>query len=325
MKLSVCAASFCAAIALLLLTPAGSALRASPATGASPELVLLDTDIGDDIDDTFALSLLLRSPEIRLLGITTAFGDTKLRARLVDRYLAAVGRTGIPVAAGVPTQTTNIFTQAVYALRQPERKHPDGVTFLLQQIRQHPGKITLIGIGPLGNIRAALERDPGTFAKLARVVLMSGSIHRGYGPAGKPPEVEWNVGQDPEGLKALLASGVPVTMLPLDATQIALTPDQQDRVFSSGTPMTDQITLLYHQWKARAGWHPPGPNLYDPVAVAYALKPEICKTQQPLHIEVQGKMTVPVDGTPNAQVCLSLDEKSFVDFLLERIAAPPPG
>lgn len=325
MKHSVCAA-VCAA--LLCLIPASPELLASPEAGASPEraarpeLVLLDTDIGDDIDDTFALSLLLRSPEVRLLGITTAYGDTKLRARLVDRYLAAVGRTDIPVATGVPTQTTNIFTQAVYAHRQPERVHPDGVAFLLRQIRLHPGKITLIGIGPLGNIRAALERDPATFGKLKRVVLMSGSIHRGYGPPGKPPEVEWNAAHDPEGLKKLLASGVPVYMLPLDATQIALSPDQQDRVFSTGTPMTDQITLLYHQWKANSGWHPPGPNLFDPVAVAYAVKPEICKTQ-PLHVEVDSKgMTVPGDGAPNAQVCLTLDEKSFLDLLLERIAGP---
>jgi inosine-uridine nucleoside N-ribohydrolase len=305
---------------------ASPGLRASPELRTSPELVLLDTDIGDDIDDTFALSLLLRSPEVRLLGITTAYGDTKLRARLVDRYLAAIGRSDIPVAAGVPTQTasTNIFTQAAYAHRQPERQHPDGVAFLLRQIRQHPGRITLIGIGPLGNIRAAIKRDPGTFGKLRRVVLMSGSVHRGYGPPGKPPEVEWNVGQDPEGLKTLLASGVQVTMLPLDATQIALSPDQQDRVFSAGTPLTDQITLLYHQWKALAGWHPPGPNLYDPVAVAYAIKPELCKNTQGLHIEIQGKgMTVPVDGAPNAQVCLTLDETSFVDFLLDRIADPP--
>jgi inosine-uridine nucleoside N-ribohydrolase len=310
MKLSVRAAALCAA--LLWLRP------------ASPEPVLLDTDIGDDIDDTFALSLLLRSPEVKLLGITTTYGDTRLRARLVDRYLAAVGRAEIPVAVGVPTQAASSFTQAVYARRQAERKHPDGVAFLLDQVRKDPGKITLIAIGPLGNIRAAIERDRATFRKLRRVVLMSGSIYRGYGPPGTPPAVEWNARQDPDGLKTLLASGVPVYMLPLDSTQIALSADQQDRIFSAGTALTDQITLLYHQWKARSGWHPTGPNLFDPVAVTYAIKPEIC-TAEALRIEVDGRgMTKPADGAPNAKVCMAVDEKAFVELLLDRIAPISP-
>jgi len=71
-----------------------------------PQPVIIDTDIGDDIDDAFALALALRSPELRILGVTTTFGDTELRARLLDRYLAAVGRSDIPVAAGPATKTT---------------------------------------------------------------------------------------------------------------------------------------------------------------------------------------------------------------------------
>src|SRR5580698_3023424 len=92
-----------------------------------PQLAILDTDIGDDIDDAFALALALQSPELKILGITTAFGDTELRARLVDRYLHAIGRDQIAVAAGVPTPHSNVFTQAAYARQGPERHHADGV------------------------------------------------------------------------------------------------------------------------------------------------------------------------------------------------------
>ena len=127
--------------------------------------MILDTDIGDDIDDAFALALVLRSPELHLLGVETAFGDTELRARLVDRYLAAVGRSDIPVLAGVSTPQTNHFSQAAYARQWPERKHASGVDFLLNQIRAHPGQITLIAIGPLFNIQAAIERDPAYVQK----------------------------------------------------------------------------------------------------------------------------------------------------------------
>ncbi len=157
----------------------GQAAASGP--GSAPQLAILDTDIGDDIDDAFALALALRSPELRILGITTAFADTELRARLVDRYLAAVGRKDIPVAAGLPTPHDNVFTQAVYARQEPERKYPDGVAFLLDQIRAHPGEITLIAIGPLVNVGEAIKRDPATFRKLKRVVMMGGSVYRGYG------------------------------------------------------------------------------------------------------------------------------------------------
>ena len=97
--------AFLFAMAALALSIPNSGIRAQvPAAttpASSPQLVILDTDIGDDIDDAFALALVLRSPELRLLGVETAFGDTELRARLVDRYLAAVGRTDILRAGSV--------------------------------------------------------------------------------------------------------------------------------------------------------------------------------------------------------------------------------
>src|SRR5580704_5515163 len=98
------------------------AQTAAPQSGSAPQLTIIDTDIGDDIDDAFALALALKSPELKIIGVTTAFGDTELRARLVDRYLAAVGRKDIPVTAGVATPHDNIFTQAAYAQREPARK-----------------------------------------------------------------------------------------------------------------------------------------------------------------------------------------------------------
>jgi inosine-uridine nucleoside N-ribohydrolase len=283
----------------------------------------LDTDIGDDIDDAFALALVLRSPELNLLGITTEYGDTELRARLLDRYLAAVGRGDIPVAAGVPRPNENVFTQAAYAFHSPLRKHADGVAFLLYQIRAHPGQITLIAIGPLFNVQAAIERDPATFRKLKRVVMMGGSIERGYdGHDGerRPADAEWNISRDPAGARALLASGVPVFMMPLDSTQIHLETKEREAIFSHGSPLTDQLTLLYHQWMVGAEGHPDAPTLFDPVAVAYAVRPDLCPaTPMRLEVDDQG-FTRPVSGAPNAQVCLKSDESAFLELLLGRIA-----
>ncbi len=293
-------------------------LRAqTPATPAAPQLVILDTDIGDDIDDAFALGLALESPELKLLGVTTEFGNTELRARLVDRYLQAVGRSDIAVAAGEPTKTNNVMTQAAYAKRSSNGKHADGEAFILQQIRAHPGQITLICIGPLFNVQGAIARDPATFKKLKRVVLMGGSVYRGYGGPNAPPIPEWNILNDPDGLKALLGSGVPVFMMPLDSTQIQLDQKAQAAIFSHGSPLTDQLTLLYHEWSGTGEWKTP--TLFDPVAVTYAIRPDLCPAK-PMRIEVDAKgNTQPVAGVPNAQVCLKSDEQGFLGFLLGRL------
>lgn len=297
----------------------GQPNTATPPQAQTQQLVILDTDIGDDIDDAFALALLLRSPEVKLLGITTAFGDTELRARLVDRYLAAVGRKEIPVEAGVRAPATNHFTQAAYALHAPERKHGDAIGFLLREIAAHPGEITLIAIGPLFNEQAAIARDPATFRKLKRVVLMGGSVYRGYGDASQPAMAEWNILCDPAGARSLLASGVPVFMMPLDSTQVHLKMPELGAILSHGSPLTDQLTLLYHQWTGADAWKMP--TLFDPVAVAYSIRPALCPVQ-PMRLDIDDKgFTRPVEGPPNAQVCLKSDEKGFLEFLLKRISA----
>jgi purine nucleosidase len=310
------------ALAICFFAPLGARAQAVPVAPAQPQLVIIDTDIGDDIDDAFALALALHSPELRILGITTAYGDTGLRARLVDRYLAAVGRTDIPVAAGIATPHTNVFSQAAYARQQPDRKHREAVEFLLEQIRKHPGEITLIAIGPLFNVQAAIEKDPATFRKLKRVVIMGGSIDRGYDSAtdkNRPPDAEWNIARDPAGLRALLSAGVPVFMMPLDSTQIHLLTPERESIFAFGSPLTDQLTLLYHQWIAGTGDHPPAPTLFDPVAVTYAIRPDLCPAE-PMHIEVDDKgFTRRADGVPNAQVCLKSDEKGFLELLKGRL------
>jgi len=309
----------CAVLLAVAVTPLAHG-HATP-TNAGTQLAIIDTDIGDDIDDAFAVALALRSPELHILGITTAFGDTELRARLLDRYLGAVGRDDIPVAAGVATPHNNVFTQAVYAHQAPERKHPDAVAFLLDQVRAHPGQITLIAIGPLFNIQATIERDPVTFRRLKRVVIMGGSIYRGYGDdkngSPRPPEPEWNIRCDPAGARALLSAGVPVFMMPLDSTQIPLQTPAQGAIFSHGSALTDQLTLLYHQWTGASESRTP--TLFDPVAVTYAIRPELCPAT-PMRLEVDDRgFTKPIEGAPNAQVCLKSDESGFMTLLLDRI------
>jgi purine nucleosidase len=315
------------AFALAVFTPSLPAQASdSAANGESkPQLVIIDTDIGDDIDDAFALALALKSPELKVLGVTTTFGNTEMRARLVDRYLKAVGRNDIPVFAGPATKTDNAMSQAAYAKRDPEKKFGDGAEFILRAAREHPGRVTLIGIGPLPTVEAAIKHDPAAFKKLKRVVIMGGSVYRGYGLDAqgkpKPAEPEWNILNDPAGLKALLASGVPVFMMPLDSTQVRLDEEGREKIFAHGSPLTDQLTLLYHQWMGGSPNRSVTPTLFDPVAVTYTFHPDLCPAK-PMHIDVDAKgMTIPGQGSPNAEVCLQSDEKGFLELLERRVTA----
>jgi inosine-uridine nucleoside N-ribohydrolase len=304
-------------------------LQGQPSGSGQPQLVWIDTDIGDDIDDAFALALILRSPELKVLGLSTAFGDTETRASLVDRFLTSIGEAKFPVTAGVHTDTNNVMTQAAYAKGdsaslQRVLKHANGVTALLQAIDQHPGQVTLIALGPLFNVGAAIDRDPMTFRKLKRVVMMGGSIARGYdGPNGetRPLDAEWNINRDPRDASKLLAAGVPLYLMPLDSTQIHLQTAQREAILGAGSALTDQLAVLYHQWVAHTESHSPTPTLFDPVAVAYAIRPELCPTE-PMRLVVDDKgFTRKIEGPANAQVCLKSDEGRFLKIFSDRVTA----
>lgn len=307
----------CAALALLpVFTPTRIALGQTPEASATPQKVIIDSDIGDDIDDAFAIALAFSSQRVQILGITTAWGDTGLRARLAERLLTDTGHATIPVAAGPETTSTNTFTQERWARQFPDRHWPDAVSFVLDQIRRNPGQITLICIAPLSNIGALIDRDPSTFRKLKRVVMMGGSIQRGYGDLGflpdRGPSPEYNILMDIPSAQKLFASGVPISMMPLDSTQLKLDEVLRAQLFSQATPATNALLELYEQWTNST--QNPTPTLYDAMAVADVLEPALCPTT-PMHIVVDAKgYTRSEPGAPNAKVCLSSNSDRFFQF-----------
>lgn len=288
-------------------------------TGGAPEKVIVDTDIGDDVDDAFALALAVRSPELQVLGVMTTFGDTETRAKVTDRFLAEVGRAEIPVLAGKPTPAKMPMSQRRYAESHfAKASHGDAVEFLLEQIRKNPGEITLIAIGPLMNVGAAIDKDAATFRKLKRVVLMGGSIRRGYGDLGYtpavPPMPEWNILNDVASAQKLFAAGVPLFVMPLDSTQLKLDEVKRAFLFSQGTAVTDQLAILYHLWGQET------PTLFDPMTVVFVVRPDLCRVQG-MHIRVDEKgFTREEPGAVNAQVCLDSNSDEFFKFYLKRVA-----
>lgn len=307
---------------LLLLAIAAVASRAM-AQVASPQLVIIDTDIGDDIDDVLAVGLALSSPELKILGITSAWGNTELRARMLDRLLCETGRSDIPVAVGIekhgPGQSG--FWQAAWAERQLPKAHEGAVDFLLSRIKEHPGEITLIGIAPETNLAATLAKDPVTFKKLKRIVIMGGSVRRGYGDLGyapdRGPNAEYNIAMDIPAAQAVFTSGVPLYVMPLDSTQLKLDEVKRELLFTKSTNLTDALTLLYQQWAH--GTQQITPTMFDAVAAAYAIDPSLCPAA-PMRLEVDAKgFTREVQGEPNTFVCLRSDSDIFFEFYMPRL------
>lgn len=310
-------------IVILALFSLGPSFAQKIPSGGSPNRVILDTDIGDDIDDAFALALAMSSTEIKLMGVTTAWGDTGLRARLVERYLCETDETHIPVYAGVATQSKTVFTQRGWAEKFDTNTKPSttAIDFLLHTIRQHPGQITLISIAPLSNIGALIDKDPATFRKLKKVVIMGGSIRRGYDSpnAAKTagPSAEYNIQMDVSSANKLLASGVPIFMLPLDSTQLRLDAARRKRIFDKNTPLTNVLMQLYTEWSAATKRSTP--VLFDAMAVAYDLDPALCPmTPMRLHVD-HGGYTRVIAGTPNVNVCLQSNPDKFFSFYMPRI------
>jgi purine nucleosidase len=316
-------------VASLLVTAGmnGSFGRASAQTRvptmAAPEKVIIDTDIGDDVDDAFALVLALSSHRVQILGVTTAWGDTDLRARLVERLLQQTGHGNIPVAAGPKTAPTSTFTQASWAeaFPEPARGWPNAIDFILDAIRRNPGQITLISLAPLSNVGALIEKDPADFRKLKRVVMMGGSIRKGYGDLGylpdHGPEAEYNIKVDIQAAQELFRSGVPIEMMPLDSTQLKLDEFMRATLFGQHTPSTDALDEIYQQWAA----FPPNlsPTLYDAMPVGVVIDPSLCPTT-PMHLQVDDAGFTRVrEGVPNAQVCLHSDADQFFHFYIPQV------
>jgi len=290
----------------------------SPAVAQHKIPVILDTDIGTDIDDAFALALIINSPELELLGVTTVAGDTQARARLAAKMLWEAGGAWrkVPVYAGNPGTPQPIDqTRWADGFTSPALHMSGAVEFMKAEIGRQPGKVAIIAIGELTNVAALLKSDSSMAKNIKLISLMGGSIARGYGPDSKP-EPEWNIKSNPEAAQTVFSSGVPLLVAPLDVTaMLQLDPAGRRRVFTHLTPLTNALTILYHLWGNET------PTLFDPMAVVMLINPSVC-TKQRLAVEVNTQgFTRVVEGKPaNATVGIYTDPQEFFEFYLGRVA-----
>jgi inosine-uridine nucleoside N-ribohydrolase len=297
--------------------------------------VILDTDIGDDIDDTWALVMLLKSPELDLRLVVTDYGDTEYRARLVARLLEVAGRTDVPIGVGIRQAKKGGAQEAWvkgYALeRYPGRVHRDGVQALVDTVMSSKEPITLIAIGPAPNLKAALEREPRIASRL-RFRGMYGSIHKGYGDATRP-EPEWNVKAAKDAARAVLAAPwLDALVTPLDTCgRVQLSGDRYRRIVAAKArdPLVAALLENYaawcpnHDWCDRDADHVTAKSttLFDSVAVYLAIAHDLVTVER-LGVKVgdDGMTTPDAAARPLgwATEWKSLD--AYEDLLADRIA-----
>jgi inosine-uridine nucleoside N-ribohydrolase len=296
--------------------------------------VVLDTDIGTDIDDTWALALLLRSPELDLKLVATASGDTVYRARLAARLLEIAGRTDVPVAVG-PRQSGDGGPQAAWVEGYELAAYPgpvreDGVGAIVDCVMGSPEPVTLVCIGPLPNVAAALDREPG-IASRARFVGMHGSIRRGY-LGSDQVAAEYNVAQDPTACRRAFGAPWDVTVTPLDTCGLVQLDGERYRsVRDCGDPLVRAVLDNYRLWIPNVRWargfdpEERSSILYDTVAVYLAFSEALLELEE-LGIRVTDEGFTAIDAAARPVRCATAwrDLPAFHDFLAERLSGPSP-
>lgn len=290
--------------------------------------VILDTDIGDDIDDTWALGLLLKCPELDVRLVVGDQGKSEYRAKLIARMLEVAGRTDVPVGVGLEVNAHGDGPQQAwvqdYRLEDyPGTVHRDGVQAIIDTVMESEKPVTLIGIGPLPNVAAALEREPA-IAEKARFVGMHGSVRLGYG-GSKEISAEYNVRADAPACRKVLSASWPVTITPLDTCGLVhLTGEKYQHVRLSADPVARAIIQNYTHWSSdRDVVEVRSSTLFDTVAVYLAVDADFVKMEElPLEVTDEGFTVIDSEGSPMRVATEWKNMDAFEDWLVERLTGP---
>ena len=277
---------------LAVLAPIGFALGPSASAQGARAPVILVTDIGTDIDDSWALALALRSPELDVKLVLTDPADTVYRADVAAKFLEAAGRADIPIGIGDNNgpkgddgKTLTPWIAGYDIGKYPGKVYKDGIAEFIDVVDKSPQPVTVVAIGPVPSLALALKRSPGLAAK-CRFVGMYGSFDVGYG--GGPPSPETNVRVDPAGLRAVLsAPWRDILLTPLDTCgSVDLTGERYHAIWSStGDPMLRALIESYCTFASRQTWMNcdfyalRSTTLFDCVAVYLAYSEDLVETE----------------------------------------------
>ena len=301
-------------------------LSIPPVTGQSGQKIIFDCDLGGDIDDAYALGLILSSPEFDVLGIVLDHGLTDKRAQIACRMLYLTNREDIPVVVGrktaqvVGTDIPADYSGQYYWAEGFDKVKPvtkSASEFIIENLRKYPGEVILITVGPVTNIGDVIRKDPEALKLAKHVYSMFGSFYLGYGTAEDPNPVisqEWNVQGDSEASKLLVDSKAQITYCGLDVTtKVWFDKDLQFKLLMRQSPLTDAICGLTALWGGEK------PCLHDAVAVGMILWPDLFTTR-PAHVKISGEAytVIDEDKEPNCEIAMTVNIGEFLHRLMNR-------
>ncbi|MFV1442657.1 MULTISPECIES: nucleoside hydrolase [unclassified Phaeobacter] len=310
----------------------------------SARKIIIDTDPGQD--DAVAILLALASPEeIDLLGITCVAGNVPLALTQTNarRVCEVAGRPDVAVHAGCDAPLARPLITAEHVHGKTGLDGPDlwdpimplaathAVDFIIDSLRREaPGTVTLCPLGPLTNIATAFQKAPDIVARVQEIVLMGGA----YFEVGNiTPAAEFNIYVDPEAAAAVLSSGVPVTMMPLDVTHKALaTRPRIEAIRALATKVGDftaDMLDFFERFDVEKYGSEGGP-LHDPCVIAYLIRPELFSGRKiNVVVETTSELTLGMtvadwwgvtDRPANALFIGDLDADGFFDLITSRLA-----
>ncbi|MGC8737740.1 MAG: nucleoside hydrolase [Candidatus Hydrogenedens sp.] len=289
--------------------------------------IILDTDIGDDIDDTWALMHLLGAGKVDLKLIVTACDNTETKVKLVARMLETVERTDIPIGKGVKTSNKDINQLSwieKYSLDNYKGKiHEEGVKTMIEMIRSAQEPTILCVIGPMMNIAKALEMAPD-IAQKARIVSMAGSVYIGYGGKNSR-DCEYNICRDVESARKVFSAPWEITIIPLDTCgTIILKGDNYRKIEESQSPFAKVVIENYNIWTNRKHYPKDESSvLYDTLAGYCTWSEEAVEIKTlNLSIDKEGKTYPDDNGRPVRCALTWKNREQFENSLIEALINP---
>lgn len=298
---------------------------------------VIDTDPG--IDDAVAILYALSSPAFEVLGITTVAGNIGITTttRNAGRLLALMGRADVPVIAGAaaPMARKGFDSSEIHgndglggvAFPDAQKSAAQGAVEWLAGLlmREAAGSVDVLALGPLTNLGRLVTDHPVAAARIRRLIAMGGVIHE-VGNVG--PRAEFNMAADPEAAEIVLRAGLPVWLIPLDATRkVRADVPYLDRLRASGTPAaaaTAALIQAYFESTTVQGALATSRPLHDPCVMLLAERPELFGCE-PLGLAVdlaQSRVAGTLSPDPTAapvQVALRVDGAAALALLAARL------
>lgn len=287
-----------------------------PNSYAQKQKVIFDCDLGDDIDDAYALALLLSSEEFEILGIVLDYGNTPKRAQIACKMLYEIGRENIPVVVGRKTKEhySNQFywAEGFNNIKPIEQSAPD---FIIEKLREFPNEIILFTVGPVPNIGDIIDKDPEVLKLTKSIYSMFGSFYIGYNKKSTPDK-EWNVRADVAASKKFMSCGADIVFAGLDITgHVKFSKENRLKLLYRQSPLTNAISGLNALWEYESR----DPTLYDPVAIGMVLWPELFKTEK-VHVSItdEGYTVIDKNKPPNCTIGISIETDKFIKLIVDR-------